>query len=395
VDTPILCSPANATIVNSANRFSGLAGAVSSGANPRCPIAEAGTLSNLTIRLGAALTTGTLVVTVMVNNVDTALAVTLTSGEQVEVSAGPISVNAGDDVQIKWAPASTPDIASAVQASLVFTGTTSGKSVLFSSHGATGSATFLALGAGTVNVTETSVTVVAPCAGVIDKIYARRTTAPGAGQSVTYTLRLGAAGGAMANTALAATISDTNQTANATSSVSVAAGDFLTIGMTIGGAPASSAGNVGLSWVPDIDGEALLFASPNTGASSAADRFVMVNGQVAQATETDAYCIAPMAFTMKKLYGRVTTAPGSGKSWTTALMIAGAAQSLTAAVADANTTFTPDTTNTVSVASQNLIDLRIRPAGTPTAYGALGTGMVAFTGVEGGGGGRMLLMGVG
>ncbi len=400
MDTPILCSPQNATIVTNATRFSGLCGlgSVSSTAQFRCRVAEAGTLSALTVRLGSAMSPAgqTLVVTVMVNNVDSAMTVTFNNGDQVKAYAGSaIAVSAGDDVQIKYVASATATIPNAVQTSLVFTGTDAGKSVLFAIHAVTAAATFLAPGSGVANVTETSVTVVAPCAGVIDKIYARRTTAPGAGQSVIYTLRLGAGGGAMANTALATTIADTNTVSNASSSISVAAGDFISIGVTITGTPVSSAGTVGLSWVPAIDGEALLFASPNTGASSSADRFVMVNGQVAQATETDAYCIAPMAFTARKLYGRVTTAPAAGKSWTAALMIAGAAQTLSAAVADANTTFTPDTVDQVSVANQGLIDLRIRPSGTPTAYGALGTGMVAFTGVEASGGGKMLLMGAG
>ena len=401
MDTPILCSPSNAGIVSNATRFSGIMGngSVSSGANPRVPITEAGAFSKLVVRLGAALTgsSQTLVVTVMKNNVDTALTVTFNTGDQVKAdTTHSFDVAAGDDVQIKWVASATAGVANDVQCALVFTGTTASKSILSAGHAATSAATFLAVGSTPLNATETNIIVVAPCDGVIDRIRARRTTAPGAGQSVTYTLRLGASGGAMSNTGLASTISDTNTAGTeGTTSVSVAAGDFLSIGVTVSGTPASSAGNVGLSWTPTIEGEALLFAAANSGASSSANRFIFPNGQVAQATESDAYGIAPMAFTARKLYGRVTTAPASGKSWTTDLMIAGAAQSLTAAVADANTTFTPDTTNSVSVANQNLIDLRIRPAGTPTAYGALGTGMVAFTGVEGGGGGRLLLMGVG
>lgn len=401
MDTPILCSPANAGIVSNATRFSGIMGngQVSSGANPRVPITEAGTFSKLVVRLGAALTgsSQTLVVTVMKNNVDTALTVTFNTGDQVKAdTTHSFDVAAGDDVQIKWVASATAGVANDVQCALVFTGTTASKSILSAGHGATAAATFLAVGSSPLNATETNIIVVAPCAGVIDRIRARRTTAPGAGQSVTYTLRLGASGGAMSNTGLASTVSDTNTAGTeGTTSVSVAAGDFLSIGVTVSGTPASSAGNVGLSWTPTIEGEALLFAAANSGASSSANRFIFPNGQVAQATETDAYSIAPMAFTMKKLYGRVTTAPGSGKSWTDTLMIAGAAQTLVASVADTNTVLTPDTTHSDPVASQALIDMRIAPSGTPTAYGAMGLGMVAYTGVDATGGGGMLLMGVG
>lgn len=408
MDTPILCSPANATIVNNATRYSGIFGngQVSSGANPRVPVAEAGTFSGLVVRLGTAMSGGTsLVVTFQLGTggatpSDTAMTVTFLPGDQVKAYAGSaISAAAGDEVMIKWVPTGTPTLPADIQCALIFTGTAAGTSILSSGHGSTANANFLIVGNGGANATETTQTLIAPCAGVIDKMYVRRNTATGAGATASYTLRQGVGGAAMADTALAVTIDNSALVGNTTSSISVAAGDFLSIGLTVsaGPAPAAAVGNVGLRWTPTIEGEALLFASASTGASSAADRFIMVNGTITASgtTESDAYNIAPMAFTARKLYGRVTTAPASGKSWTDTLMVAGAAQTLTASVADANTTFTPDTTNSVSVANQNLIDLRITPAGTPTAYGAMGMGMVAFTGVEGGGGGRMLLMGVG
>lgn len=390
MDTPIFCNPPPTVIVNSGNRFTGLAGngAASSSAQQRQPIAEAGSFKSMTIGLAAPLTTGTLVVTLQVGTggavpSDTAMTVSFAAGDQFKTyNATSIAVLAGDEIDIKWTPSGTPDISNAVAASLVFEATTTGKSVIFASHSATASATFLAPGSAPLNGTELSVTVVAPTNGVISKIYARRSVVPGAGTSATYTLRVGAGGGAMANSALAVTISDSNFTNSATGSVSISAGDFLSIGVTISGTPASAIGLVCLDWAPTIDGEALLFSAANTGASSAADRFIMVNGQVPTATESDNYNVAPLAFTARKMYLRTTTAPGtasSGKSWTNALMVGGAASALTAQVLE-TATQANDTTHSVSVAANDLIDTRIRPASTPVAYSGMGISMVAFTG---------------
>lgn len=405
MDTPVLCNPPISTVINSAIRYSPPSGngAAASSQTQRMPIAEAGTFSAMVVRLAAALTTGSLTVTLQVGTgggvpADTAMTLTFNAGDQVKVYGGsPISVSAGDEVMIKWSPTSTPDISNLVALAFVFTATASGKSQLFCSHSATAAATFVALGSSPANATESNVAVICPTDGVISKIYARRSAAPGAGAAYTYTLRKGATLGAMADTALSVTISTTAVANNATASVSVSAGDFLSIGGVPSSptAPASGIGLIALDWAPTVDGEALLFAVANSGASSSANRFIVPNGQVPQATEADAYSIAPMAFTMKKLYGRVTTAPGSGKSWTDTLMIAGAAQTLVASVADTNTVLTPDTTHSDSVASQALIDMRIAPSGTPTAYGAMGLGMVAYTGVAATGGGGMLLMGAG
>jgi len=393
VQTPILLTSATGAVNNAANRYLTVAGAAggSSTNQFRIPVPAAGTFSLLRVRLPAPLTQGSIQFEVYKNGSSTGLTTTLTSGgataQENSDTTHSFSVNAGDDIVVLATPSSTPDPISFTQIGLVFEATTPGQSVVLMAHAATASDTFLSPGM-QINGAEATVQAIAPCAGTITALYARRNTSPG-GPTVTYTLRINGA-----DTALAAAVTSTT-TVSDTDSIAVAAGDLISVGVVAtGGAPASSAGGVGLAFTPTVDGEALVFALATSGFSNSASRYLAPSQAVAQATEADAQGVAPMAFTMKKLRVRVNTAPTSGKSWAFTGRKAGASQALTTTIQNAETT-SPAVTTDFSVAAGDVLGTLIAPTSTPAALSNLSVSYVAYTGATASGYANLLLMGVG
>lgn len=394
MQTPILLTSATGAVNNAANRYLTVAGAAggSSTNQYRIPVPAAGTFSLLRVRLPAALTTGSIQFDVYKNGSSTGLTTTLTAGgataQENSDTTHSFSVNAGDDIVVLATPSSTPDPISFTQIGLVFEATTAGQSIMLMAHAATASDTFLSPGM-QINGAEATVQAIAPCAGTFTALYARRNTSPG-GHTVTYTLRINGA-----DTALAAAVTSTT-TVSDTDSIAVAAGDLISIGVVAtGGAPASSAGGVGLLFVPTVSGEAMVFALATSGFSNSASRYLAPSQAIAQATEADAQGVAPVAFMMKKLRVRVNTAPGSGKSWAFTGRKAGASQALTCSIADSATTGS-DASNSFSVAAGDVLGTLIAPTSTPAALSNLSVSYVAYTGAAAGSGyANLLLMGAG
>ncbi|WP_337186571.1 hypothetical protein [Phenylobacterium sp.] len=393
--TPLFIGLVPNAIVNNANRFMAPVGSASgsSTAIPRVPICEAGTLSRLKVRLGTELSGGgQYVFTLMKNNAAESMAVTLTSGEQSETdTVNTVAVGEGDDIMIRCTPTSTPTTQANVQLGMVFEATAPGKGIIVAFHAASGAALFMALGGLGSDNAEGDVQVIAPTSGTISKIRARRNTAPGGIEEVTYTLRVNGV-----DSALSCTISGSDTQDSGAASVAIAAGDLLSIGVTISDLPASSVGGVSLDWAPTVDGESLFFGTGNTGLSNAAARYMQVAGVAGRDTEADAQGVAPIAFTARALRARTVTAPGSGKSWTYALRKSGASQDLTCTIADAATS-AADATHSVAVAEDDLVNILIAPTATPTATASMTVSMVAYVpGAAPPSGGRnLLLMGVG
>lgn len=75
--------------------------------------------------------------------------------------------------------------------------------------------------------------------------------------------------------------------------------------------------------------------------------------------------LVPEAGTISLLRAEVDTAPGAGKSMAFALAVGGVASTLSASVADTNTS-AEDVTHSVAVAAGDMISLRTTPTGVPT-----------------------------
>jgi hypothetical protein len=337
-------------------------------AQSRSPMPVAGTLSNLRVQFPVAPGAGTsYAITIMKGGVAQSLTCTIsdTNTTAADIS-NTVAVSAGDLVNVRCVPTNTPAANTNVQISMQFEATTSGQSPIFAAHGSQSTAGFTPLGGAYFNATETTAQCVMPTAGAIDALYIGLSAAPGAGTSKIFTLRKN-----NADSALAVTIADAATTGSTVgTSVSYVAGDIISVSVTVSGAAAASTAQISLRWLPTTTGESLLFHHYQGALSTSADRFTAINGTTAnsQATESNTHAIAPVAFVVRKTYGLLSTAPGSGKSRTFTLMAgaigATSAQSLAAAVVDTATT-AQDVTNSYSAAVADLLAIRHSPSGTP------------------------------
>lgn len=360
-----------------------------------CPMPCAGAVSNLYARFPTAIASGTWDITVMKAGSATAVTCQVANGVPVASdTTHSVTFAAGDTFGFQAVPTSSPTAqTNPVQIACVFEGTTPGEGVLFAVH--QGSATggyYVQIGAtNDTSGTEVQRQIVAPTGGAISSMYIVLTTAPGVGNSRIYTLRKNGA-----DTALTVTITGAATTGNLTgTSVSVAAGDLLSISVAITGTPASSNGSFGLNWLPTIDGEAIVTGSFVSAISTASSRFGNLNGQTLGgiSTEGDVVNIAPMAFTARKLAAQVTTAPGGVTYRDFFLRKASASTALTTRITGAATS-NVDTTNEVAIAAGDLLDVMTTPsASAPAGTNTSRASMVAYssTGAPGG----MLTMGAG
>lgn len=362
------------------------------------PMPLAGAFSDLRTRYPAAIADpATWTTTLQNGGVDTALTCQATQANSGIGSdtTNTVAVAAGDLISIKNTPANTPGAQTRIQVGLVFTATASGKSVIFGRQDAGASTTtfYLPLGCAALDTitTEANAETVMPCDGTLDVMYGRLSAVPGGTATRTYTVRKNGV-----DTGLTLAFGAADQALNVTASVSFVAGDRISLSCVTANAPASAAFGFGIGWTPAVDGESILALRGQT-LSASATIYGNANGNTStgQTTETDAYNVAPIAFTLRKMQVRLTTAPSAGKNRAFTARKGGASQALTCTVADAATTAS-DTSNSVSVAAGDLINTMQVPTGTPTAINAASVSMVAF--VDPGGAvaaSSMMLMGVG
>lgn len=350
-------------------------GALSSAENVLHVVPIAGTISSMYARVGTAMSAGTYTFTVRKGaSVGSALSDTTitcavsSSSQTCNDTTHTVSVSAGEILDISITPASTPTAQTRLQLGIVFDGTTAGESMILSgsSAGSTGSATgYYVLGYEDTGPfsTETGARSVMPTGGTIDKLTASVISAPGVGKSRTYTLRKNGADTAITCQIAGAATSCTDSV----NTVSVAAADLLSWKEVAAGTPTGSAVAMDVRFLPTTDGESVMFGSTFTALSAGANSFQNTGGLSNNyTTETDAYSLAPIAFTWKKLYTDFDTAPGAGTSRLFAARIAGATQGLTCTVSGTNK-ICNDTTNSASPVAGNIINWISTPTGTPAA----------------------------
>ena len=192
-------------------------------------------------------------------------------------------------------------------------------------------------------------------------------TAPSAGKSWTFTIRLGNAGGAMADTALSVTISDTDVLSSLdTSEVTVAAGQRVDISATGAGTP-TAAGAIywRCDFIPDTAGETLLLSN-TAGNESIDDYNTLIGSKWPDITEFDGQTLFPTAGTLKNLYVELTAAPGAGKSRTYTIWKNGIAQSLVVTISDSATTGSDtDPAHAVTIAAGDKVAIKESCVGVP------------------------------
>lgn len=397
--TPILSHAGSATGPSTtAARYSALAAGTSmttwhgSIDNAITPIPVAGKFTKWRVRIDVAPGSGkSRLFELMVNgSADASFKVTIADSATEGSVTVDRSLSAQDLLAIKTTPSGTPAAITVVQSSFLFEGTDAGDSVIFGGNHSVGlsnsAVTYLAPGS---LLTSTSVRKlpigVVSSPGTIDKltVYSSGNVATGS-----YAFELYKSTDNAVNwtaTGVTCTLSSGRLASDSTHSVSVARGDCLQLVST----PTSTPTSVELRWscrfVPTTVGESLLFGKMTDAVNSSGDTFFNANGvnaRVVGSTESNVYNVLPVAAVAKNLLTNFETAPASGKNRSSTLRVNGADSALTNTISDTATTAS-DTTHSVSLADNDLIDIKsTASANFPTAPGIMSFGMTLYIAEE-------------
>lgn len=337
-----------------------------------------GTIDSLRVKLSGAPGTGgsgkSYTFTLRKNGVDTALTCTITDTATTgSDTTHSVSFSAGDIITLGITPASTPT-SQAGSIVMKFTGSTANESVQLSGSKAlalsTTSTEYLGVGSNQApNATETNRRNVIPTGGTIKNLYVKLSAAPGAGTTRVFTLYLNGSPSALTCTVSGGAATTAN---DSTHTVTVAAGDEVSLQSSITGTPAAAKLGFGMTFVATTDGESIVMAT-NTGGTidAASTRYFALSGMSYQANESLAsggQLNIGEACVFKKMYVACDTAPGVGKSFTFDFRVnaASPANDLSVAISGGAATAGNDTTHTVTVADGDEICYRSVPSGTPT-----------------------------
>ncbi len=365
----------------------------------RTPMSVGGVISNLYVKLTPALTTGSYVITLMVNGSATGLTCTVSAGASEASDTDPahaVTVSATDLCEWRVVGSGADTLTQSAFTALFESGVAR-SAPLFAGHGtAAAAALFIPPGGMSLITTEGFGTGIMAVAGDISSMRVKLTTAPGGTATRVYTLRKNGS-----DTGLAVTLNPSDTDVSASYTVSFDAGDKVTIGLTIANAPASTHAGIALTWNPTVNGYFPMIGVGTSAFATTGTRYFSPMGTTpGNATaETGGTMIAPAEMTIDQLYAEISTAPtGATKSRTFTLRTSGADTALTTAITDtaiANSDL--DVADAQTVSAGILVSLSQVTANTPTAiatYNRVGMrGFITPTDVTGRTG--MLLLGAG
>jgi hypothetical protein len=315
--------------------------------------------------------------TVLKNNVATALTVKITSpGTQEIDTADTVSVVAGDEISLQCAPQNSPTTTANAHWSIMFEGSTAGESVVLS--GIEGYTSTLYAPVMTANgysgsLSEADVLQVMPTAGTFKKLYVLYPYGPGVGASWKFTLRKNSV-----DTALTVTISGATASGNDTAdTVSVVAGDIVTMSCVVTGSPTAQPGAISMVFAPTIDGESIIMGDSNDAAH---DNTAFETNYLGPTDYDQVYTVAgnefvdyqggqspPLGMILKKFYVAQTSASGAGATWKYDIRCTGDTNTgITVSISGALATTGNDTTNTYKCVDYDRLHLGTTPTSTPT-----------------------------
>jgi hypothetical protein len=219
---------------------------------------------------------------------------------------------------------------------------------------------------------------ICPANGTLRNLRVKVTTAPGAGTSRTFTVRIngGTPGGG-----LVATISDANVSAtDLVNSVAVSAGDKIDVQTDSTGATAGTNWVIIVEFDSTTSGQTAIFGG-STGAEVGTNDFVpMQLGGGSVATEVNAQMIVPCDGTISTLYAVQITAcgaGGSGKSRTLTVRKNGVNTSLSCQFLEtALSTNDTNPAHAIDVSAGDLISVKQALANTPAVTRGMNFGMM-------------------
>ncbi|KND51093.1 MAG: Fibronectin type III domain protein [Parcubacteria bacterium C7867-007] len=341
---------------NASANSSGFAGAAA-------PQPSSGMVKNLYVSTNVppgGITTQT--VTLYRNAVATALTCTITgTASTCSNTANTIPFLEGDLLSWQQTPVGTPAASSGnISAELTYG---VAKETSFSGGGATLSTTaynYFATYGGAAFTTIASSSVIISSSGTVDKLYFQLGTAPGA--SVGYNAYV-YHNGATSTLTCSVTGSATLQCSDLSNSISVTAGDTLSVGTAPIGAVPARGGLWGMRFKPTLDGEAPFWTRIATISNGVRYNALLGNG-LDVSTEGTASTSAPIAYSIKNLYASYNIAPGGITTRNVTLRKNAASTALSATATGAETTAS-DIANTISVAAGDLVNWLTQVTGSP------------------------------
>lgn len=346
-------------------------------------VSTAGVIKNLRVKLAGSPGGGKHYdFTLLLNGAPTALTLEIadaaTSGSNM---VNEIDVVAGDIVSLQCNPDGTPT-ARYVAWTSVFEGSTANESlILGSGRNEVGLTRYFPLMANYDNSTgdESLVSQICPTAGVIKNLYVEIDADPGSGgDAYRYTVRLN---GATVGESSIVTITEPNKTGNDTAhNLVVAGGDRLTLMCEPLNVP-SVKPNIqwGVTFVADTNGESVILGTSSDAFHQTVTEYTQLGsrgrGASWNAAENTAYQLGQEC-TLKKLYMRLTKAPGAGNKYTFTVRIAGDSN-VVVEIADAATTGNSGALSD-TVANDDYLSLKVVPTSNPDTLGAEAWGLVSY-----------------
>lgn len=333
------------------------------------------TLDNLIVTLSVAPALGkNRVFEVMKNGVASGLNVTISDTALTGTSVGSITLSAGDTISLRTTPTGTPTASGTVYWSLRQDSTSKYAVIGINLGLPTAAATNYQslLTRSLISATENLISQIVPTAGTFTNLYIRAGSAftgsqaytflkNGVAQSVTATLTNPAAGG---------------QATDTINSVSVIAGDVVSLQIVTTGTPVSTPVSHAITFTPTVDGESFLSNSLVATASATAVQHNQVLGSdTAWIVNEVPRIILVDAMTVTGMYATAGVAPGAGKSITATLRAAGADTAATVTM----TSLATGSITGLSISLPAASDLAIRstPTGTPTTT-TVKTGVLVY-----------------
>ena len=331
-----------------------------------------------------------------VNNSQTVVSEAMTSVNQSCTDpTNTVHVNAGQRFEFLLTPTGTPTAqAGVVQISAQFLSDNGGESLLFAGTSATGpannAANYMTFGGtlGTWNATETIAESVVSAPGVIDNMYVAVSASITSGSYVITLYKNGVNqnSGGPSVTITSASNTGNDLFVNTGHSISVVAGDVISVASNPSSTPTARPTKVGVRFTPTTNGNSLLFvnASVTPPSTTVGNRFINLNGveNGTNVTEANSYNIAPLtSFTIKNLYVYQQPQPGSGVTRSVTLRKGNASQALTCSVAAGTgaTGTCNDTSNSYSTTQGDLLNiLTTAVTGTNTALTQFAVGATAY-----------------
>lgn len=320
--------------------------------NTATPIAIAGSIDKLYISLESSSSPGDFTVTLRKNDVNTSLTCTVVASTSCSNNSDLVTVAAGDYVAWVVSPSSSPTSANFTFSSR-FTATSNGESILGggSASGFNSTARFVGFDGATNSPMPTdyaSGSQVMPTSGTIDKLYIKISDPATNGDTITATLYKNGSPTSLTCNAVASVYPVVcNDTTN---SVSVSAEDTVSMEFVSDNSGTTRTSTFSVRWRPTVSPEIPMFATTSSIDTGATSYSPLQTGRFSSTTElSNGIAIGA---TVKSLYAKLVTSPGTSKGYTFKGRKNGVNQTITCAITGSATTC-KDTSNSFSVSAHD------------------------------------------